>query len=225
MSGVTREFFHRELSELQDEILVLGSMTEKAILDAMESLRDGDLVWSQKIIDDDRLINAKRFEIEDKATFVLASQQPLATDLRTVLSMLYIATDLERMADHAEGIARINTLLGPAPALPRRLGYIPAMADRAVAMLRNSMKCLVDRDIVAARQICEADDEVDRLHDSVHDDCIGNMLRDPSSVQQQTYLLWASHNLERIADRCTNICERVIYLVTGKMEEINTSNY
>jgi phosphate transport system protein len=149
----------------------------------------------------------------------------MATDLRTVLSMLFIVTDLERMADHAEGIARINVLLGPADALPRRLGYIPAMADRCIAMLRDSLKALIDRDVDTARRICEADDEVDRLQDSVYDECIGNMLADPASVKQNTYLLWCSHNLERIADRCTNICERVIYLVTGKMEEINVSTY
>ena len=221
---MTRELFHRELADLQDEVLVLGSMTEKAILDAMEALRDGDRLWSQRIIEDDANVNARRFAIEERATFVIGSQQPMATDLRSLVSMLFIVTDLERMADHAEGIARINMLMSEEP-LPRRLGYIPAMADRAVQMLRDSLKAYIDHDVEAARQICQADDEVDRLQDSVYDECIRQMVSDPSSIQRATYLLWTSHNLERIADRCTNICERVIYLVTGKIEEINVSTY
>jgi len=221
---LTRTLFTQELTQLQDEVLVLGSMAEKAILDSMEALRDGDRAWSLKLVDDDRRINAKRFEIEDKCIFVIASQQPMATDLRALVSMLYIVTDLERIADHAEGNAKINLLMGDEP-LPRRLGYIPAMADRAVQMLRDSLKAYIEHDVDASRRICEADDEVDRLQDSVYDDAFKNMIADPSTIQRNTYLLWTAHNLERIADRCTNICERVIYTVTGHMEEINVSKY
>jgi phosphate transport system protein len=221
---MSREMFHKELTELQDQVLVLGSMAEKAILDSMEALRDGDHVWSQKIIEHDNEINRKRFEIEDKTIFVIASQQPMATDLRSLISILYIITDLERIADHAEGIARINMLLHDEP-LPRRLGYIPAMADRAVAMLRETLKAYIDHDVELARRVCDADDEVDRLQDSVYDETVRTMIDDPSTIQRNTYMLWTSHNLERIADRCTNIAERVIFLVTGRMEEINVSKY
>ncbi len=221
---MTRELFHRELSELQDDVLVLGSMAEKAVLDSMEALRDGDMVWSHKLIEDDKRINAKRFAIEERAIFVIGSQQPMATDLRTLVSMLYIVTDLERIADHAEGIARINLLLGDEP-LPRKLGYIPSMADRAVQMLRDSLKSYLDGDVDMARRVCLADDEVDRLYDSVQEETIRAMVAEPSTIQRNTYLLWTSHNLERIADRCTNIAERVIYTVTGRMEEINVSTY
>lgn len=221
---MTRDLFNAELRQLQDDVLVLGSMSEKAILDAMESLRDGDAAWSRKIIEDDALINRKRFEIEDRTIFIVASQQPMATDLRALASVLYIVTDLERIADHAEGIARINLMLGDEP-LPRKLGYIPAMADRAVAMLRNSLKAYIDRDVEAARQICDADDEVDRLQDSVYEECVNAMIADPTSIQRNTHLIWTAHNLERIADRCTNICERVVYTATGRMEEINVSKY
>jgi phosphate transport system protein len=199
-------------------------MAEKALMDAMESLRDGDHRWSQKIVEDDTRINAKRFEIEERVIFVIASQQPMATDLRALVSMLFIITDLERIADHAEGVARINMMLADEP-LPRRLGYIPAMADRTVAMLRDSLKAFIEQDIAAARQICEADDEVDRLQDRVYEDSTAAMIADPSTIQRNTYMLWTAHNLERIADRCTNICERIIYLVTGNMEEINISKY
>jgi phosphate transport system protein len=156
--------------------------------------------------------------------FVIASQQPMATDLRSLASVLYIITDLERIADHAEGIAKINLMLSDEP-LPRRLGYIPAMADRAIAMLRNSLKAYIDHDVAMARQICDADDEVDRLQDSVYDESIKAMIDDPSTIQRNTYLIWTAHNLERIADRCTNICERVVYTATGHMEEINVSKY
>ena len=221
---MTRELFHRELSQLQDEVLVLGSMAEKAILESMESLRDGDARWSQKIIEHDHEINRKRFEIEDKTIFVIASQQPMATDLRSLISILYIVTDLERIADHAEGIARINILLGDEP-LPRKLGYLPGMADRAVNMLRDTLKAYIEHDVDLARRVCDADDEVDRLQDSVYEETTSAMIRDSSTIQRNTYILWTSHNLERIADRCTNIAERVIFLVTGRMEEINVSKY
>jgi phosphate transport system protein len=221
---LTRDLFNAELRQLQDDVLVLGSMAEKAILDAMEALRDGDAAWSRKIIEEDKRINAKRFEIEDRCIFVIASQQPMASDLRALASILYIITDLERIADHAEGIAKINLMLSDEP-LPRRLGYIPAMADRAVTMLRDSLKAYIEHDIDNARRICDADDEVDRLQDSVYDESIKAMIADPATIQRNTYLIWCAHNLERIADRCTNICERVVYLVTGRMEEINVSKY
>ena len=221
---MTRDLFNSELRQLHDDVLVLGSMTEKAIMDAMEALRDGDAAWSRKIVEDDAKVNAKRFEIEDRTMFVIASQQPMATDLRALASVLYIITDLERMADHAEGIARINLMLDD-EVLPRKLGYIPAMSDRAVAMLRNSLKAYIDHDVDMARQICDADDEVDRLQDSVYEDCIKAMIADPATIQRNTYLIWCAHNLERIADRCTNICERVIYTATGHMQEINVSKY
>lgn len=212
------------MRQLQDDVLALGSMAEKAILDSVEALRDGDTEWSRKIVRDDERVNKKRFEIEDRCIFVIASQQPMATDLRALVSVLYIITDIERMADHAEGIASINLMMGDEP-LPRKLSYIPAMADRAIAMLRNSLKAYIDHDVDAARQICDADDEVDRLQDSVYDECIQAMISDPSTIQRNTYLIWAAHNLERIADRCTNVCERVVYTATGHMDELNVSKY
>ena len=221
---MTRTLFHRELTELQDDVLILGSMAEKAVLDAMEALRDGDLQWSNKLIEDDKRVNAKRYDIEERAIFVIGTQQPMASDLRALVSMLFITTDLERIADHAEGIARINIMLGDEP-LPRRLGYIPAMADRAVQMLRDSLRSYLDHDEALARQVCAADDEVDRLYDSIQEECIRAMVADPGTIQRNTYLLWTSHNLERIADRCTNIAERTIYLITGRLEEINVSTY
>ena len=222
---MARELFHKELTELQDDVLILGSMAEKAVVESVEALRSADLEWSQRIIEEDQAINDKRFDIEERAIFVIASQQPLASDLRVVMSALMIITDLERIGDHAEGIARINLRLGEAEDVPRRMGYIPAMADRATAMLRDSLDAYVSRNIDEARRVCDADDEVDRLQDAVYDDSFRGMIANPATIERNTYYLWTAHNLERIADRCTNICERVIYLVTGRMEEINISKY
>ncbi len=217
--------FHKELVELQDDVLILGSMAEKSVVETVEALRSADLERSQRIIDDDLAINRKRFDIEERAIFLIASQQPLASDLRAVVSALMIITDLERIGDHAEGIARINQRLGEAESVPRRMGYIPAMADRSLAMLRDSLNAYVERNIDEARRVCDADDEVDRLQDAVYDETFRDMIENPDTIQRNTYFLWTAHNLERIADRCTNICERVIYLVTGRMEEINVSKY
>ena len=214
-----RELFHQELAEIQKEILVMGSMAEKATHDALESLRTGDLEWSQRIVEEDSIIDQKRYEIEEKTIFVVASQQPMATDLRTLISALYIITDLERIADHAEGIARINIMLGDNSELPRQLGYIPRMGELSTTMLRDSLKAYIDSDIDEARRICEADDEVDRLQDAVYADAFKSMIDDNSTIQDNTYRLWTAHNLERIADRCTNICERIIFIVTGSMSE------
>ncbi len=216
---VPRELFHQELAEIQKEILVMGSMAEKATHDALESLRTGDLEWAQRIVEEDSIIDQKRYEIEEKTIFVVASQQPMATDLRTLISALYIITDLERIADHAEGIARINIMLGDNSELPRQLGYIPRMGELSTTMLRDSLKAYIDSDIDEARRICEADDEVDRLQDAVYADAFKSMIDDNSTIQDNTYRLWTAHNLERIADRCTNICERIIFIVTGSMSE------
>ena len=214
-----RELFHQELAEIQKEILVMGSMAEKATHDALESLRTGDLEWAQRIVKEDSIIDQKRYEIEEKTIFVVASQQPMATDLRTLISALYIITDLERIADHAEGIARINIMLGDDSELPRKLGYIPKMGELSITMLRDCLKAYIDSDINEARRICEADDEVDRLQDAVYTEAFKNMIDDNSTIQDNTYRLWTAHNLERIADRCTNICERIIFIVTGSMSE------
>ena len=214
-----RELFHQELAEIQKEILVMGSMAEKATHDALESLRTGDLEWAQRIVEEDSIIDQKRYEIEEKTIFVVASQQPMATDLRTLISALYIITDLERIADHAEGFARINIMLGDNSELPRQLGYIPKMGELSTTMLRDSLKAYIDSDIDEARRICEADDEVDRLQDAVYADAFKSMIDDNSTIQDNTYRLWTAHNLERIADRCTNICERIIFIVTGSMSE------
>ncbi len=220
-----RVLFDKELAELRDEVLILGSMAEKALVDAVEALIAGDLAASQQIVEHDLQINAKRFEIEDKALFAIATQQPIAGDLREIISVLYIITDLERIADHAEGTAKINLMMAGSSTLPRELGFIPLMAEKSQTMLRDTLKAYIEDDLEEARRICDADDEVDALQDQVYEERIQAMINDPTSIEHNTYVVWAAHNLERIADRCTNICERIIFKVTGRMEEINVSKY
>ena len=220
----TRATFDRQLAGLRDDVLILGSMVDKAIDRAVEALKRRDLNESEVIISDDMKINRKRFEIEEKCLLLLATQQPMAGDLRAIAAVMHIITDLERMGDHAEGIAKINLMMGDEPLL-KPLVDIPRMADKARDMLRRSLDALIAPDVESARALAAEDDEVDRLYDSVYAELIGFMVRDPSTITRATHLLWVAHNLERIADRITNICERIVFMVTGQMEEINVSKY
>jgi phosphate transport system protein len=202
----------------------MGSMVEKAIQRSMESLRTRDTSLSTTVVDDDQAINAKRYELEEKCIRILALQGPMAADLRIVLAVLLISNELERMGDHAEGIARINLMLDDTP-LAGPLGDVTLMAEKAASMLRRSLTAFVERDVALARTICDEDDEVDGLYDGAYHTLIQEMIKRPDDVQRLTYLIWTCHNLERIADRVTNICERVIFMVTGQLEEINVSRY
>jgi phosphate transport system protein len=221
---MTREAFERQLRSLQDDVLIMGSMVEKAIQRSVEALRNRDISLSNTVVADDIAINAKRYAIEEKCIHTIALQAPMAADLRVIVAVLFIANELERMADHAEGIGRINLMLGEEP-LPRPVGEIAEMADRSGDMLRRSLTAFVDRDAEAARQICDEDDAIDALYDRAYNGFIQEIVRTPADVQRITYMIWTSHNLERIADRVTNICERVIFMVTGQLEEINVSRY
>jgi phosphate transport system protein len=221
---MTRQQFDKELREMQDEVLILSSMVEKAIQRSVDALRTRDIALSNSVIKDDAAINTKRYEIEERCIHTIARQQPMAADLRVLVAVLFIVTELERMADHAEGIGRINLMLGEEP-LPAQMGQIWEMGERAGDMLRRAITAFIDRDAEAARRICDEDDVVDNLYDSAYDALIHKMIEKPEDVQRVTYLIWTSHNLERIADRVTNICERVIFMVTGVLEEINVSRY
>jgi phosphate transport system protein len=215
-----RATFDRELRKLQDEVLVLGSMVEKAIIGSVEALKQRDLEAARDLIRRDAEVNAKRFTIEDACLFLIASQQPLAEDLRLIAAVLEIITDLERMGDHAAGIAEINIMMGDEP-LAKPLIDVPRMAQTGVEMLRGSMEAFVQRDAEKAFQIANKDDEVDQLYNQVYNELLTVMFSNPRSINGATFLLWVAHNLERIADRATNICERVIFTVTGRMQEIN----
>ncbi len=199
-------------------------MVEAAIERGIEALKTRNVNLAHQIIEDDLKINRKRYETEDKCLELIATQQPLASDLRTIVSVLHITVDLERMGDHAEGIAKIALMLADEPPLKPYID-IPRMAQVASEMLMGSLEAFKDRDPARARAICDQDDEVDALYEQVYRELLTFMINDPRTIQRATYLIWTAHNLERIADRVTNICERVIYLVEGRIEELNVSKY
>jgi phosphate transport system protein len=221
---MTREAYHKALKNLENEVLRMGEMVAHAIRKSVEALQKRDINASKEIIKNDLLINKKRFDIEEQCIALIATQQPMAVDLRALTSILSIVTDLERMGDHAEGIAKINILMGDAP-LIKPLIDIPRMADIGLSMLNTCLKAFVDRDTEMARRVCNEDDQVDALHDQIYRELLVLMMEKPRTIHMATYLTWISHNLERIADRVTNIAERIVFMVTGKMEEINVSKY
>ena len=219
-----RARFTTELRAIQDDVVSLGGMVGIAIEQAVEALRARDTDWARLISHNDIAINKRRFAIEERCMKLLVMQAPLAADLRFIASVLNIITDLERMGDHAEGICKINIMLGAEP-LVKPLIDIPRMADLSRNMLQRSLEALVARDVEKAKRVTLEDDAVDALHDQVVRELISFMIEDPRTIQRALYLTWVSHNLERIADRVTNICERVVFIFTGEMEEINASKY
>ena len=216
-----RETFERQMQHLEDEVLVLGSIVEKAILDSVEALRQRDVSASQRIIAADSLVNEKRFAIEDGVLVLIATQQPMARDLRTLAAMLEIATELERMGDYAKGISKISLMLGEGP-LIKPLIDIPRMAEKACDMLHRSLDAFVRQDVALARAIPKEDDIVDALYNQVYRELMTYIIADPSMLEKANYLLWVAHNLERAADRVTNICERVVFTATGELGELDT---
>ena len=215
-----RTGFGRELRGLQDEVLVLGSMVDKAIDRSIDALRRLDQLAAHQIIRDDQQINRKRFDVENAAIALIATQQPMARDLRTIVAVLNIIVELERMGDYAKGIAEIVLRHGEQPLL-KPLIDVPRMADKARDMLRRSLDAFVARDAEAARRIAAEDDEVDALYQQVYRELLMLMLANPRTIDQATHLLWVAHNLERVADRVQNICERVVFVVTGRMQEFS----
>ncbi|MGE0058705.1 MAG: phosphate signaling complex protein PhoU [Dehalococcoidia bacterium] len=221
---MARVLYERELAEIEEDMLVLASMVGRAIDRSIESLRNRDVSLAHQVILDDVEINRKRYETEEKCLDLLATQQPLAGDLRSIVAVLHVIVDLERMGDHAEGIAKVAIMLADEPPLKPYID-IPRMASIAAAMLDQSLIAFRTRDIVLARQVSARDDEVDALYDQVYKELIIYMINDPKTIERATHVTWIAHNLERIADRVTNICERVIYMVSGHMEELNVSKY
>jgi phosphate transport system protein len=199
-------------------------MVTKAIERSIEALKRLDQHAAREIIRDDQKINRQRFEIEEQAIELIATQQPMAGDLRTIVAVLNIIVELERMGDYAAGIAKI-VLLHEEQSLLKPLIDVPRMADKACDMLRRSLDAFVERDAEAARHIAAEDNEVDALYEQVYRELLLFMVKDPRTMDRATWLLWVAHNLERIADRVTNICERVVYEVTGTMEELNGAKY
>jgi phosphate transport system protein len=218
-----RKTFETELQQIKDDILLLGSMVEQAILDSVEALKKRDLQASQRILEADREINKKRFEIENQVMILIATQQPMAHDLRLLASILEIAGELERMGDYAKGIANINIRMGDAPLL-KPLIDIPRMAQKDVELLHRALTAFINEDAEAARAIPREDDEVDALYNQVYRELMTFIIQDPKTIERANWLLWVAHNLERVADRVTNICERTVFIATGELTELQGSD-
>lgn len=218
-----RKTFENEIQQVKDELLLLGSMVEQQTLDAVEALKKRDLEAARRVYASDAKINEKRFAIENQVMILIATQQPMAHDLRLLASIFEVSAELERIGDYAKGIAKINILMGDQPLL-KPLIDIPRMANIASSMLHRALTAFVNEDAEAAKAIPEEDDEVDGLYNQVYRELMTYVISDPRTIDRANYLLWAAHNLERMADRVTNICERTIFIVTGEMTEIDVSD-
>ena len=220
----TRVSFHKYLREVEDDVLTMGSMVAKAIDRAIEALKKRDLTLAHQIIADDAQVNKQRFSIEDKCVGLIATQQPVASDLRIIVAVLNIITELERIGDYADGIAKIVIMIGDEPPL-KPLIDIPRMGEITIDMINKSIQSFSARDVELAMRVVSLDGIIDGLYDQVFRELLTFMMVDPKTTNRATRLIWVAHNLERAADRATNICERVVFMVTGKMEEIGASKY
>lgn len=218
-----RATFETELKYLKDELLLLGNLVEQQIQGAVESFKQRDPQLSRTIVEKDDEVNEKRYMIEEQVLITIATQQPMARDLRLLASILEIAGELERIGDYAKGIATINIRMGE-EALLTPLVKIPMMAEKCSSMLHRAIQAFIQEDIEEANQIPREDDEVDRLYEEVYNSMMEKIVHDENAIQRANWILWVAHNLERVADRVTNICERTIFTVTGDMKEIRSSD-
>ncbi len=218
-----RKTFAAELQQVKDSVLLLGSMVEHSIIESVDALKKRDLAAAQRILKGDQDINKKRFDIEAQLLILIATQQPMAHDLRLLASCLEIISELERMGDYSKGIANINIRMGDEPLL-KPLIDVPRMAQKGADMLHRALTAFVNEDVDAARTIPVEDDEVDALFNQVYRELMTIVINDPKVIERANWLLWTAHNLERFADRVTNICERTVFVVTGHIAEINDSD-
>jgi len=216
---MSRTSFGQEMQEVKNEILLLASMVEEAVMESAQALKDNDLDRSRRVIQSDLRINRKRFEIEISIIVLMATQQPAARDLRRLAAHLEICSELERMGDYAKGIANIN-IRSEGLSLPRILKDVYSMAEKAVDMLHRAMTSFADEDLRTAKDIIQEDDMIDECYSRLYHQAVHNVLGDPRNIERANYIIWVAHNLERLGDRTTNICERVIYMVTGERYEV-----
>jgi len=212
--------YSQEMQEVKDELLLLSSMVEQAVMDSAEALKTNDLESARQVLSQDIYINRKRFEIEILIIVLMATQQPIAHDLRLLAASLDICTELERMGDYAKGIATIN-LRSEGLSLPRILREFYSMAEKAVEMLHRAMTAFADEDLQAAKAIIGEDDLIDECYSKLYNEAIQSVLDDARNIERANYIIWAAHNLERLGDRVTNVCERVVYIVTGERPELD----
>lgn len=220
---MSRKAFDNEMQNVRDEVLLLGSMVEHALIGSVEALKKRDIKAAQAIIVEDKAVNKKRFDLEDQLVTLIATQQPMAQDLRFLASTLEIVSELERMGDYAKGIANINVRMGDEKLL-KPLIDIPRMAQKGVDMLHRALTAYVNNDADIAITIPVEDDEVDALYNQIYRELMVFVIEDPKNIERANWLLWVAHNLERFADRVTNICERTVYIARGTFDEIKQSD-
>jgi len=218
-----RETFDRHMHHLQDEVLLLGSMVEQATIQAMDALKNRDLKAAYQVIINDRLINEKRYAIENAILIIMATQQPMAHDLRELAAFLEVTSELERIGDYAKGIGKVTLNLQDWP-LPIPLNDLERMADEGISMLHDALGAFISEDAALASQIPRRDDEVDKLYNRVYHALVSAMIANPEIIDHANHLMWAAHNLERLADRVTNICERTVFIATGELLELTPTD-
>lgn len=220
---MVRKTFESEIQQVKDDVLVLGSMVEKALLDSVDALKKRDIKAAERLMQEDKEINKKRFEIENHLMVLIATQQPMAHDLRLLASTMEIISELERMGDYAKGISNINVRMGDTSLL-KPLIDVPRMAQKGADMLHRSLTAFVNEDVETARALPIEDDEVDALYNQIYRELMTFIIADPKTIERANWLLWVAHNLERFADRVTNICERTVFIATGELTEIKSSD-
>ena len=220
---MTRETLDRIVNELKDEILTLESMVRQATLESVDALVTRDYKASRRIYNADDKINVRRFDLETNCIVAIATQQPMAVDIRALASILEISTELERMGDYAKGIARINLMLEGRELL-EPIRALPDMAALASDMLHRAVQAFVNADLDEARAIPALDDQVDAYHNQISHGLIQAITKNADLAEMANTLQWAVHNIERMADRVINICERTVYLVTGRMYEFESTD-
>lgn len=218
-----RETFNKQLEKIRNETLLLGSMVEQAMIYAVDTLIARDIRGAQITLENDLQINEKRFSIENAILITMATQQPMAHDLRLLASLLEIATELERMGDYAKGIGKVTKLLGDS-AISLPTDDLKKMCNIAVGMLHRGLLAFIEEDVDTARRIPDQDDEVDRLYNKVYLFSVEQMINDHHLIDPANYLMWVAHNIERMADRVVNICERTVFTATGELMEIDSSD-
>ena len=217
-----RDTLDRQIHHIQDEVLLLGSMVEQAMLNSVDALKRRDIQVAHQIYHDDQIVNEKRFAIENAILILIATQQPIAHDLRSLAAMLEVITELERMGDYAKGIAKVNMRLSSGNITPP-IRDLDTMANLSVGMLHRALGAFVNEDASTASMIPLEDDQVDHLYVKVYHALVESMLADPKTIEDANLYMWVAHNLERMADRVTNICERTVFIASGELLELEPS--
>ncbi len=215
---MARKTFEQEMQEIKDDILLLGSIVEEVVMESIRALKDNDPDRSRRVLSRDLIINRRRYEIETSVIVLMATQGPIARDLRTLATSLGICTELERMGDYAKGIAIINLRSGGL-SMPFILREIQSMAEKALDMLHRALTTFAEEDAPAAKSIIAYDDVIDECYVKLYSEAVNSVIGDPRNIERANYIIWVAHNLERLGDRVTNVCERVVYMVTGEYLE------